>query len=207
MLSIITNFGCDTGCKYCIFEDHPMSKHKTTVENFNWKKLRRMLEKYDGDTISVSGGGDPFFQPKRNFKWWVKLYWVCEGLGVKLEVHTSKLPVFSDFKFSKYVLHTTITKFNNLHEQYLKISKTESLRLVIVVTDDIVIDDIIKITKFCKINQIQLSFRQMIKEDKSTSYHLHEYLSNPVAYWFYIEQCDYNTYFMPDNNIYDKYLF
>jgi len=84
--SIITNFGCDTGCEYCIWNQHPLKKCYTTVENTNWTKLESFVKPYK--KISVSGGGDPFFKYELNKGWFDRLFDIYTGM---IDVHTSKI--------------------------------------------------------------------------------------------------------------------
>lgn len=204
MLSIITNFGCDTGCKYCIFMNHPMAKYKTTLDSFDWVQLEYELSYSECTEISVSGGGDPFFRFGDNSEWWLKLLRLCQMYKVKIEVHTSKV-VNTIIPFSRYVLHVNYDRFHDNRDAIIELNKTENMRLVFVVTDDITKEFIEFVSEFCAQFNIQLSFRQMVKRDKSISYHLHDYLKTNEN-WYYIEQCDYNRYFMPNNRIVDKYL-
>ena len=46
----------------------------------------------------------------------------------------------------------------------------------------------------------ELSFRQMIGNDGETKYYLHDYLKEGHKKdWYYIEQSDYNEYFVKDH--------
>lgn len=60
------------------------------------------------------------------------------------------------------------------------------------------IDTASNIVKFYCNEVDQLSFRQLIKENYQISYHLYNYLKagHDRKDWYYIEQGDYNTYFI-----------
>ena len=38
--SIITNFGCNFNCDYCIWKNHPLKNIFTNINNCDWDKLK-----------------------------------------------------------------------------------------------------------------------------------------------------------------------
>ncbi|MEG1502294.1 MAG: hypothetical protein RR370_02785 [Synergistaceae bacterium] len=205
MLSVISNFGCDTGCEYCIWKGHKLSGVKTTYENTDWGKLRSLTEKLT--EVSVSGGGDPLFNYEDNRNWWGKLFEICGD--TKVELHTSK--IMSNWehidKLGRYVLHIEPNQLDDLSEKIEELSERVNLRLVFVMNDSMTTDNLMDISRFCSEYDIELSFRQLVISGE-TQYILHDFLKDGHEnFWHYIEQCDYNLYYMPDNKIYDKYQF
>ena len=207
VLSVITNFGCDTGCKYCIWRNHVLSQYKTTYENMDWTYLKSEILHTSKDRISISGGGDPLYQYELNDKWWNTMFAICKVTNTKIDLHTSKMLKDADIikKFNKYVLHINYNIYKNNQEYIEWLSKKIKLRVVFVVTNDLSEFKIYEIEKFCKRINIQLSFRQLVVNNKSQRI-LEDVLGKQGTYWKYIKQADYNVYFMPNNKIYKEYL-
>ena len=60
--TVITNFGCDCHCKYCITKHHPILQNAVTDKNkIDWEYLEKCISKSDAPTVNLSGGGDPFY--------------------------------------------------------------------------------------------------------------------------------------------------
>ena len=66
ILSILTNFGCHFGCRYCVYKNNKINIPKTNIDTFGWSELESELKDRQGETISISGGGDPLYKYKDN---------------------------------------------------------------------------------------------------------------------------------------------
>lgn len=197
MLSIITNFGCHFTCPYCIVKNTGIHIPETTTESLDF--LLETYEKGRYSGISVSGGGDPMHEYEKHTDYYDKLFSICSENHIPLELHTSYLRdglPYSEFELVAFHL----SKIQN-------IAKVDSIdcgnafkRIVFVVDEtftkmkiDEIYDEFIK-----SWNISQLSFRQMIRPDYSIAYICDEYLKkgHGAGKWYYIQQGDYNTYFV-----------
>lgn len=210
-LSIITNFGCHYSCPECIVRNNKL-KMTPTDENSSWNKLSQVLEENpDMNWVSVSGGGDPLFHWWEHQIWWCGLFTVCSSADRYLELHTSYLPT-TDLKmfvlFPYNMFNRIVYHVHNIGELE-KITRAcdEIVRVVFVVDDSMTEDDINAIADFVdESDEIdELSFRQRVDENYKPTYHLHDFLkAGHQKRWWYIEQCDYNTYYH-NGKLYTKY--
>ena len=203
MLSIITNFGCDERCPYCIWNEHFLKNTFTSMETTDWERLITTINEHSPDRISISGGGDPLFELEKNIKWWQKLFYYLPY--VLLDLHTAKIapPNFAR-KFNKYVFHA-----KDLQDYYNRIDELTKLqipkkRVVIVADRQYTEKDYLKAAQNAKDKGCSFSVRQLVENNKPVDIAVDFLKNNPDL--FYIEQADYNLYFMPDNNVYAKFL-
>lgn len=206
-LSIITNFGCHYSCPYCIVKNNHIDVPKTTIGGLD--KLVENIKKYDCNWVSISGGGDPLYEFKKNANWYYRLFQVIPD-DVKLELHTSYISTdwwpdnwFSN-SFDRIVYHCLAP--GELHN--IKKTKPEQIiRVVFVVTEYFtpgLIDDIATIVRNNP-NIDELSFRQMVDKNYQTTHYCEEYLkAGHQKDWWYIEQNDYNIYYA-ENEVKFKY--
>jgi len=201
MLSIITNFGCDEGCLYCVWKKHLLENVKTTVESTDWTKLESLLR--GEKRISVSGGGDPLFQLDKNIDWWNRLFAITDAQGIDVDLHTAKIaPVEFADKFAKYVWH--ITDLSAVDKLSLMASYSVPLRMAIVASPEITKAEYLALALLAFLRGASLSVRQLVVDQKPVEIEA-DFLKTEKG-WKYIQQNDYNTYFMPDNNVYDVFL-
>ena len=83
----------------------------------------------------------------------------------------------------------------------------EIVRVFFVVDDSMTEDDINAIADFVEeSDQIdELTFRQRVDEHYKETYHLHDFLlAGHQKRWWYVTQCDYNTYYH-NGKLYTKY--
>lgn len=201
-LSIITNFGCHYSCPYCIVKNNNIKVPKTTVKGLN--SLKQTLIGYGCNIVSVSGGGDPLHEYEKHTDWYEKLFDILEGMGIPLEMHTSYVKNNFPMNMCKRVVYHLNNK-NQLSEVVRK--NNEIVRVVYVVTEDMIMQDILDIADFVKrsIQIDELSFRQMVDSDYKSSYHLYNELkAGHKRDWWYIEQCDYNLYYA-ENKLFKRY--
>lgn len=206
-LSIITNFGCHYTCPYCIVKNTGIDIPKTTVEGLD--KLVDNIRKYDCNWVSISGGGDPLHNIHDNYKWYNKLFGLIPS-DVKLELHTSYIPPTERstptqcYGFDRIVYHC-----RSIRDLYKikRLKYSQKVRVVFVVTDDFsprLINEISDIVKYNP-NIDELSFRQMVDSDYNTTHYCEEYLkAGHQKDWWYIEQNDYNIYYV-ENEVSFKY--
>ena len=211
--SIITNFGCDVGCDYCIWKNHKLHNIFTSFENMDWKKLEKYLSIFPQNKISISGGGDPLFNLDQNLSWYIKLMAICDNYNKKIDIHTAKILEKNDMYklFSKYVLHLNYKRFL----EYKDILEDFPLpfRLTFVLTRDWTVLKIKEVMQFAKQLDCQLSFRELYGQhfiwDKGLR-EAFEYLEEQELLTKrkirYVKNKDYNTYMMPNNYIYTDFM-
>ena len=98
-LVIITSFGCDKKCPYCISKLHPILSSSKSIEEttVDWIRLEKIIEMSTSETITLSGGGDPFYNWEKNKKFFEKLAEISKRHNKKLEVSTKILPMDQSF--------------------------------------------------------------------------------------------------------------
>lgn len=206
-LSIITNFGCHYTCPYCIVKNNNIDIPATTIKGLD--KLVENIRKYDCNWVSISGGGDPLHNFIKNTGWYIKLFDILP-IDISLELHTSYISAeqitgdhfLSLFDRIVYHCHTT--------EDLYKIkrsSPSQKIRVVFVVDEKFTNDLINEIAIIVRNNPNidELSFRQMVDDHYNTTHYCEDYLKQGHQKdWWYIQQCDYNIYYV-ENKVYFKY--
>lgn len=212
ILSILTNFGCHWGCRYCVYRENGINIPHTDLRTFGWKELEEQLKLHKGELVSVSGGGDPLYnynENERNKQWYTKLFQLLNKYDCRLELHTSFLiEGFPYYKCERVVFHLTMpTQIGLINNRLFKLSKL--VRVVYVVQDyynEGLINQIARFVQDDKNSVNELSFRQMIGNNGETKYYCHDYLKEGhKKLWYYIEQSDYNKYFVQDH-VEEEYL-
>lgn len=203
-LSIITNFGCHFSCPYCIVKNNGIDVPKTTIESL--MELEDAVKQTKANIISISGGGDPLYNFHQNRNYYQLLFTMCRKMNIPLEMHTSytECPGFPFWRCRRVVYH--------LHdlEQIRSIEKhqEEIIRVVFVVTEDFTPEKIMNIRAEVARNHYvidELSFRQMIDSNYQATNYCQEFLrKGHKKWWYYIEQCDYNDYFV-NGKIFKKF--
>lgn len=201
-LSIITNFGCHGKCPYCIMRKTGIDVPETTIESLDC--LTDAVKTTGAGIISVSGGGDPLHNYEKHHDYYEKLFDICKSNGIPLEIHTSYFRNdFPTYKCARMVYH--LQNVSELCEITRK--GNEIIRVVYVVTpylSEKKIDDIYRIGQEYKIYD-ELSFRQMVDGSFQPQHYNEEYLRKYHGdRWHYIEQNDYNTYFV-EGKIYNRF--
>lgn len=165
----------------------------------------------DCNWASVSGGGDPLWQWPHHQKWWAHFFDTCRKLGRQTELHTS----YYDVKHDPDIMLFPFERFDrvvyHLHhmDELDKIHRVggEIVRVVFVVDDNMTEDEINKIAEYVEYsNEVdELTFRQRVDDHYKETYHLHGFLlAGHQKRWWYVTQCDYNTYFH-NGKLYMKY--
>lgn len=206
MLSILTNFGCHFACSYCVYRDNKINIPFTNVDTFGWIQLEEELKKHKGEEVSISGGGDPLYNydESNNRAFYDKLFALLKKYDCKLELHTSIFdPRFPYDNCERVVFHFTVpNQIKMLYYTDRLVCLPSKVRVVYVVQEHYtrhLINEIVKEVLACE-KITELSFRQMIKADGTTDYTLYDYLKEGhMKDWYYIEQQDYNEYFVQDH--------
>ena len=202
-LSIVTNFGCHFTCPYCIVRNNHIDVPETTIESL--ELLKDAVKAEGANIISVSGGGDPLHDYCSHIDYYNRLFELCSEMNVPLEIHTSYSGHFA-FPYQKcyrVVYHCRDLKQLETIERY----SNEIVRVVFVVTEEFTHDLIDQIESFVRYSDVidELSFRQMVDKEYRVTDYCSDYLRwGHKRYWCYIEQGDYNTYFV-NGKIYYKF--
>lgn len=194
-LSIITNFGCHFECDYCIVKNNHINVPATTHRSLS--NLKAAIESEQANIISVSGGGDPLHDYPKHKKYYNRLLKICKGLNIPIEMHTSYFD--SDFPYEKccrVVYHCrSADDLYDIH-RYGK----EKTRAMFVVTEKFTpeyIQNIVALKNDLSDEIDELSFRQMIDKNYRVRNYCHDFLKEGHKKdWWYIEQGDYNPYYV-----------
>jgi MoaA/NifB/PqqE/SkfB family radical SAM enzyme len=202
-ISIITNFGCSNNCWYCIWKNH---KLKDCKDPMDWDKLEQFLkDNQQVGLISISGGGDPFYNINNNLDWWNRIFSLTEKYNLDIEVHTRLLPSNYTFinKFKRIVLSidSLDTKAKTIIN-YLYMECNVDIRLYYVVTKDTTFESIVSLLEYKNLG-IEYTFKKLVGHDDNGNY---EKFKNLYPNEFFLESKDYNIYYMPNNEIWDKFL-
>lgn len=201
-ISIITNFGCDNNCWYCIWKKHSLNKFRIKT---NWDKLSEFLTKYkDRGKVSISGGGDPLYHYEENKEWWNKLFSITDSLNMKVDVHTRILNV--DKEFWKKINRVSLSVDDNYVDFVLidNVRKYTNLRLVHVVTKYTTKEKVKNLIGICEKINAQLTLKELVGYNDEGQF---EILKHDLFFPFFLKADDYNIYFMPDNKISSKFIF
>lgn len=202
-ISIITNFGCNNNCWYCIMKEHRM---KDTKQHIDYHKLESFLidNKHLGK-VSISGGGDPLYNYFGNLKFWIWLINTCKDLNIKIDIHTrEKLN-----KLSFWRKHVNLVAFSsdNIYDdiEYLRyLSKLTKVRMVHVATKHSSNTLIEKYIELSKELNCQLTIKQLHGHNDYGAYKRIKSLYSSKL--FCLDDDDYNIYYMPDNSIVKKFM-
>lgn len=193
-LSIITNFGCHYKCPYCIVKENGIDVPETTIDGLN--NLLDVYNKNDCNIISLSGGGDPLHNYNDHKDYYDKLLNLLKTNNIPLEMHTSYFVNSFNTDICKRIVYH-LRDINNL--KHIKRKHNEIVRVVFVVEEKYTKEDIDYIYEFVKQSNDmdELSFRQMVDNNYNNTYYLYDYLKKYHRdRWYYIEQCDYNLYYV-----------
>lgn len=193
-LSIITNFGCHMTCPYCVVKNNGINVPATTIESLD--TLKAAVEHEQATKISVSGGGDPLHEYPKHKDYYDKLFQLCEEMNMPLDMHTSYIN--SEFPYER--CNRVVYHCHNRHQlKNIRRRGNEKVRVVFVVTEDFSHDKIFRIAdQVLESTQIdELSFRQMIDNNYQATTYCQDFLRRyHDILWHYIEQDDYNSYFV-----------
>ena len=212
--TIITNFGCDQGCKYCITRAHPILKNKVTDESkIDWTYLEKCISETSAPTINLSGRGDPFFHWEKHLDFYKRVYEIAKKYGKQLDVHTRILPsdeILSMFgKIGLTVEHWNDKQYNVLKERIENgLMNVTKIRVIEVVGTDLT-EEICNnyITKMKTIGIPQITFRQMFGNKKAFEHweDLRAKVSGEGV--LFLKDGEYhNYYFTTENKVYPYFF-
>ena len=208
MLSILTNFGCHWACPYCIYRDQKIKIARTKKSTFDFKKLEEIIKGMEGDEISISGGGDPLYNIEETHWFYKELLKLAKKYDKKLELHTTYIiPEFFYKRFHRVVFHLhspvqlrLIKRRELIGDKGLILPK--NVRVVFVMQPHFnraLIRHIVKEADKTSVSD-PVSFRQLIGKDGEPVDIQKKFLKEGhLREWFYIEQCDYNEYYVNDH--------
>lgn len=171
--TIITNFGCNCHCKYCITKHHPILQNAMTDKSkIDWEYLEKCISESNAPTVNLSGGGDPFYNWQNNLDFYDKVYELTKKYSKKLDIHTRILPDDMNLikKFRKIALSIESNDFHaveNLKMKLPEIEKTTRVRVINVLNERMTKEDCLQyISKMRSIGVQQITFRQMFGNKK-----------------------------------------
>jgi hypothetical protein len=190
-----------------VYRENGINIPTTNIDTFGWTQLEYELKKREGQLVSISGGGDPLYNYDNidNKRFYSKLFILLEKYDCRLELHTSLVNRWFPYEqCERVVFHLTMP--NQIAMLSILNKKVDLrrpiIRVVYVVQEyytKYLINEIVKEVGFNKDIE-ELSFRQMIDKNGKTTFYLYDYLKNGhKKNWYYIEQCDYNDYFVNDH--------
>lgn len=172
--TIITNFGCNCHCKYCITKHHPILQDAITDKNnIDWKYLEECIKNSDAPTVNLSGGGDPFYNWKDNLDFYDRVYEIAGKYGKGLDVHTRIIPTDINLikKFRKIAVSVEfrdLAAINLLKVRLPEIELHTKIRVINVLNDRMTLDDCHEYIDTMKsIGIKQITFRQMFGNKKA----------------------------------------
>ena len=202
-ISIITNFGCNHCCWYCIWGNHTLRHVHIPTD---WDALYAFLYKYkDKGKVSVSGGGDPLYEygEVKHYLWWKKLFEITSQLDMLVDVHTREK--MYDRQFYKRI-NRCVFSSDLLQEDegiLLWSSRYVKLRVVHVVTPKTTRQMIEDYLSYQADWHCQFSIKQLVGYDDNGMY---DSIRREFPDIYHIDKGDYNVYFMPDNTIRDTFF-
>lgn len=201
-ISIITNFGCRANCWYCIWKTHPLRDVQLETD---WEKLRSFLVKYqDRGKVSVSGGGDCLYRYDQYVGWWKRLFEETSDLQMLVDVHTREK--FTHQRFWRRINRCVFSSDNlSDDEEYLEyLARLTKLRITHVVTKNTTDKMIEEYLGFQERTGCQFTIKELVGHDDDGRY---KEIRKKYPEIFYLDEGDYNIYYMPDNTIREKFLF
>lgn len=204
--SIITNFGCNKTCHFCIFKNHRLKNNKNMI---NFKYLNTCFDKYaslGGAKISISGGGDPLYSIDEFYNVLMGISNLGKKKGLKVDIHTNeslldKISYLKKMYLSQVVMSThTIDSIRKKEAE--KILEFSNVRLVLLYIDQSssFIENWINFyQKFKRLTIRQCRGMQTNFEKIKDTY------ENKYPNVCFLKDGDYNYYLMPDNKVYDDY--
>lgn len=212
--TIITNFGCDNNCKYCITKHHPILQNAITDKSkINWEYLEECISKSNAPTINLSGGGDPFYDWQNNIDFYNKVYELAGKYDKKMDIHTRILPTNLELisKFRKIAL--SIENNDTQAIEHLKImipdiKKITEIRVINVLNERMTRDDCLKyINDMKSIGVKQITFRQMFGNRNAYQNFLKVKDTIDIPDVMFLPDGEYHNYYFTTNNKLYPYFF
>lgn len=200
-ISVITNFGCRAECWYCIWKGHHLENVQLKTD---WKKLEDFLSSSrDKGKVSVSGGGDCLFLYFKYRDWWQRFLDLTKKYEMLVDVHTREK--FCNDAFWKKI-NRCVFSSDRLAEDMdylLYLVCLVDLRITHLVTEYTDFNLIQSYIDFCDHYGCQFTIKELVGFDDKGMY---KKIRKKFPDVFYLDNGDYNIYYMPDNKIYTKFL-
>lgn len=212
--TIITNFGCDCNCKYCITKHHPILQNAVTDKNkIDWEYLEKCISESEAPTVNLSGGGDPFYNWQDNIDFYNRVYELAHKYNKKLDIHTRILPDDMELikKFRKIAL--SIEAYDTKAMERLKdilpgVEKTTLLRVINVLNERMTTEECLDyINKMHNIGVKQITFRQMFGNKNAYQNFLKIKDSINIPGVMFLPDGEYHHYYFTTNNKLYPYFF
>ena len=129
-----------------------------------------------------------------------------------IDIHTRSRIFNKDFleveNIRKLVLSTADVEDCKSYIDWLRNVFDGFIRIVKVVTKDTTINTIEEYINFCQDYNIELTFKQLYGYDDNGNYYRYKSIYNNCdSRVVFLDIGDYNTYLMPDGNVYRKFVF
>jgi hypothetical protein len=212
--TVITNFGCDNHCQYCITKHHPILQNAITDKSkIDWEYLERCIAESNAPTVNLSGGGDPFYHWQNNYDFYNHIYDIALKYNKKLDIHTRILPddIGLIYKFRKIALSVEYYDARALYQlenMLPEIEKKTKLRVINVLNERMTKEDCLDyIETMKKIGVKQITFRQMFGNRKA--YENFDHLKNEIIEddVLFLPDGEYHNYYFTTNNKLYPYFF
>jgi len=203
--SVITNFGCGKNCFFCAWKNQN-HKLKTEENKINWEYLDWCISKYKGYKISISGGGDPLFNIKKNLYALKKIAQTAEKHKKLVDLHTNenlldKIETVKRLGFYQVVVSSHI--LSEVRKKELsELMKFCQVRVVMIYANQSM-DYVEKWIKFYSFAQ-RITIRECRGID-TDFYKVKKELQYKFPQVYFLSDGDYNFYYMPDNKVYKSY--
>jgi hypothetical protein len=200
-ISIITNFGCRSNCWYCIWKGHELQYCNQPTD---WDRLERFLACHSHKgKFSVSGGGDCLYNYDDHYEWWDKIFYLANKHNMLVDVHTREKFHDSSFfrKINRCVFSSDI--LSDCKEYIKWLSNYTEVRITHLVTGQTTLDVIRDYINFTSAYNIQFTIKQLIGHN---DYGRFDTIRKQFPNVYYLEEGDYNIYYMPDNSIRKSFL-
>lgn len=212
--TVITNFGCDCHCKYCITKHHPILQNAVTDKSkIDWAYLEKCIAASEAPTVNLSGGGDPFYHWQENIDFYNRMYELATKYEKQLDIHTRILPTDMDLiqKFRKIAL--SIESYDTKAMEQLRmmlpeIEKTTKLRVINVLNERMTTEDCLAyINKMHDIGVKQVTFRQMFGNRNAYQNFLKVKDTIDIPGVMFLPDGEYHNYYFTTNNKLYSYFF
>lgn len=203
-ISIITNFGCSSNCWYCIWKKHELLNNIQTCNNTDWNKLEEFISNNQNKgKVSISGGGDPLYKFSTNQAWWNKTFSILSKFTMLIDIHTREKLFDKSFwqKINRCCFSSD--KLANDAEFLRYLTTLTKVRITHVVTAKTTEFTIKECINFCVEHNAQLSLKELAIYNDHKRF---KELKNKYPNLIFLENKDYNTYFMPNNTIQTRFL-
>lgn len=201
--SIVTNFGCAKRCFFCAFANHRLKHERRTID---WDYLDWCIRRFTGPKVSISGGGDPLFELRKNLPTLERIVAICRNHGRQVDLHTNedlldKLAVIESLGFHQVVVSThTISEVRR--EELTQLLKFSRVRAVVVYVGQS-LDWIRQWIQFYSfVPKLTVRECRGVVADFNK---IRQTLQGEFPQVRFLPDGDYNYYFMPDNLVYDDY--